>query len=98
MTAAVHYLMFDTLRFVETLTASGMPELQAKALMEVHKEMFEDTFELNFGNLATKDELKDIKMELKADIDKIKVELFYIRWMLGILIVMVGSLLVKAFV
>lgn len=133
-----HHVVFDTLKFVETLTSAGMPREQAKACVEVQKEIMEEAFENNFCGLATERELISTKSELKADIAqlrseltadiaylrselkadiaqlrseltseisvikkdvaKLQVEMVYMRWMLGTLILGVGSLVVKAFI
>ena len=59
---------FDTYRFVKHLTESGFTEQQAEALAE------EQTAVLN-GNLATKADIKLVKVELKA-----------IKWAIGIVL------------
>ena len=49
---------FDTLGYFEKLKAAGVPETQAKAQIEVIREVIED-------KLATKQDIKDLKTELK---------------------------------
>ena len=137
-----HHVMFDTLKFVETLISAGMPAEQAKACVEVQKEVLEEAFENNFMGLATekeliltKNELKldiaevrnelkseiaelrselkteiaavrsELKSEIKSDISKVnhmitklQVGMNHIRWMFGVLIIGMGSLVVKAYI
>ena len=49
---------FDTLGYFEKLKAAGVPEAQAKAQIEVIREVIED-------KLATKQDIKDLKTEMK---------------------------------
>jgi hypothetical protein len=128
-----HHVMFDTLKFVETLVFAGMPEKQAKACVEVQKEALEEAFENNFMRLATekeliltknelkseiaevrteittvrteitavrnelKSEIAEVKSELKLDIARLQVGMNHIRWMFGVLIIGLGTLIVKAY-
>ena len=130
MTAVAH-INFDTFEFVETLKESGIPEVQAKAMLKVQKETFKQALD---DTLATKADIHDVKVdiaglrtelkadiadvrtemaslkselkadtaelkaELKSDIRALAVEMTYMRWMLGILILGVGSLVLKVFI
>jgi len=49
---------FDTLGYFEKLKAAGVPEAQAKAQIEVIREVIED-------RLATKQDIIDLRRELK---------------------------------
>jgi hypothetical protein len=49
---------FDTLKFVETLTSSGIPEEQAKALARAFSEAQES------AQLATKADLRELELRL----------------------------------
>lgn len=63
---------FGTLKFVERLTAAGVPELQAKAMAEVQIEAWG---EATARTLATKADIYDIKSKLRL-----------MKWMLGFLL------------
>lgn len=54
---------FDTLKFANTLKAAGVPEKQAEAQAVA----FAEVMQVNFKELASKDDLKILKDELKAD-------------------------------
>jgi hypothetical protein len=71
-------ITFDTYKFVETLTASGIPEAQAKAEMEALNNALNETIAVR--DLATKLDLETVKVEL-------------IKWMAGLLFAQ-GALIV----
>lgn len=82
---------FDTLKFVETLEAAGMPAAQARAISAAVKDSHEA------AEVATKRDLNDVKTELKNDIatldakiDKLSLQLT-VRFG-GMLVVAVGAL------
>ena len=66
---------FDTLKFVETLKASGVPEKQAKAQAVALSEAVDI-------NLASKQDIKDVKGEIKdvkGEIKDVKGEIKSVR-------------------
>ncbi|MBF0190536.1 MAG: DUF1640 domain-containing protein [Magnetococcales bacterium] len=77
---------FDTLKFVETLKASGFDESQAKgmtlAIQEVQKS--------NLDGVVT-------ETRLERELAPIRIDLVVIKWMLGILMAGVMALVLKAF-
>lgn len=82
---------FDTLKFVETLEAAGMPAAQARAISAAVKDSHEA------AEVATKRDLNDVRTELKNDIaaldakiDKLSLQLT-VRFG-GMLVVAVGAL------
>jgi len=96
-------ITFDTHEFIQTLEAAGFEKKQAEAVSAVFKKATGE------AELATKADLKEIKTELKSEIEllrrdmigtKLEVmgELKLNRWMLGIIVVAeVAPLLVKLF-
>jgi len=86
-------LTFDTLRFANKLKAAGVPpehaEAEAAALSEV--------LEVNLKELATKDDLKTLEMKLDGRFERLMGEITLLKWMLGILIAGVVSLILKSF-
>lgn len=76
-------IAFDTHRFVKHLTASGFSETQAEALADEQVQLLE-------RNLATKVDIHALKVELKADIEKVRAEL--LKWMVGALTAQTGVL------
>ena len=90
-------ITFDTLKYVENLVASGMPETQAKALAKAQTEVFDKQTE----GLATKTDIMAVKtdiVELKADVREVearlrevearpKGDLSLVKWMLALVVV-----------
>ena len=104
----VAHINFDTFKFFERLKQSGVPEVQAQAMLEVQRESFEQALDNTLATkvdiYAVKTEIQDVKTEivsvkteLKSDFRALSVEMIYMRWMLGVLIIGVGSLVLKAF-
>ena len=56
---------FDTLGYFEKLKAAGVPENQAKAQVEVIREVIED-------KVATKRDLKELEMATKRDMKELE--------------------------
>ncbi|MCK9985390.1 MAG: hypothetical protein AzoDbin1_01862 [Azoarcus sp.] len=83
-------IQFDTLRYVERLKSAGIPEAQAKAEAEALAIALGESAS---GLLATKDDVTGIKLDLA----EIKSEQKLMKWMLGLLIAGVISLILKAF-
>lgn len=77
------HVTFDTLKFVETLKKSGVPDEQAKAFSEAQKQVFTDSL--------------DSLVASKSDIIKIEARLRVIEWMIGVAITGIGALILKAF-
>ncbi|EEQ1518294.1 DUF1640 domain-containing protein [Escherichia coli] len=82
---------FDTLKFVETLEAAGMPAAQARAISAAVKDSHEA------AEVATKRDLNDVKTELKNDIAAIDAKIDKLTLQLtvrfgGMLVVAVGAL------
>lgn len=68
-------VIFDTHSFIKKLTAVGMPEKQAEVLADEQAHLLET-------QIATKRDLKELKLELEASMANLKTEL--IRWVLTI--------------
>jgi hypothetical protein len=89
-------ITFDTYKFVETLTASGIPEAQAKAEMEALNNALNETIndyypELSFSESLINDSFAVRDLATKLDLETVKVEL--IKWMAGLLLAQ-GALVV----
>jgi len=93
---------FDTHKFVKTLEEAGVPELQAEAFSTAVRESHEA------ADLATKGDIADLRHEIKEletglrhemkELDlRIHGEMLLLKWMLGILIAGVASLILKSF-
>jgi hypothetical protein len=86
-------ITFDTLELVDKLKTAGIPQEQAEAVVRVIVEAQD--------GLVTKHDLTEAKNEIKADMnirfERIDGELKLNRWMLGVLLAGVISLVLKAF-
>jgi hypothetical protein len=83
-------IQFDTLRYVETLKAAGVPEAQAKAEAEA---LVTALGESASGALASKDGVVGIKLEMAES----KSDLKLMRWMNAMIFAGVLSLMIKTF-
>jgi hypothetical protein len=83
-------IQFDILRYVEKLKSAGVSDAQAKAEAEA---LAIALGESAAGNLATKDDVTTIKIEM-ADI---KSELKLMKWMVVTIVAGIASLVAKAF-
>jgi hypothetical protein len=75
---------FDTLKFVEKLKASGMPDAEAKAIAEAFREAQSD------AELVTK---KDLQIELAP----LKGDLLLLKWMMALVLGGVLALILRSF-
>jgi len=89
---------FDTLEFVRTLEAAGMPVKQAEALSVVVRKAQDS------ADVATKGEVRELGAELAtridkldAKVDKLDTKVDLLKWMLGFVFAAVISLLIKSF-
>ena len=81
MACVMATITFDALKFVEKLKAGGVPEAQAKA--EALVAVFSEAME---SQLAT-----------KSDINRLERELPVIKWMVGLVLGGILTLILKAF-
>ncbi len=84
-------ITFDTLKFVEKLKAAGVPEAHAKAEAEALVEA------LGAAEVATKRDIEKLEAGISTRFERLDGELKLNRWMLGILMAGVMSLILKAF-
>ena len=84
-------ITFDTHKFIRKLRTAGLEEAQAEA--------FADAFSDAQGeaDLASKRDISDLRRDIDVRFERIDGELKLNRWMLGILIAGVMSLVLKAF-
>lgn len=75
-------ITFDTLKFVRTLKAAGVPENQAEAFSEAFKDAQND------AEIATKHDLKELELRLEAKINEVKFDM--VKWIAGMLIAQAG--------
>ena len=92
-------LTFDTLKFVKTLKAAGVPELQAEAFSTAVRESHEA------ADVATKGDIADLRHEIKESASALRQEMSnmnakmsdmkfeLLKWMIGLLIAQTTVLL-----
>ncbi|MCX7095966.1 MAG: DUF1640 domain-containing protein [Methylobacter sp.] len=81
---------FDTLKFTQRLEQAGISRDQAVAMAEAQKESLPEIME---AHLATKNDVQDVKIK-QVEHDG---QFTLIKWMLGILITGVLSIMIKMF-
>jgi hypothetical protein len=68
---------FDTLGYFEKLKAAGVPEEQAKAQIDVIRQIIDD-------KLATRRDLKELELTIKQEIKDVRTELKELEYRLTI--------------
>jgi tripartite-type tricarboxylate transporter receptor subunit TctC len=91
-------LTFDTLKFTRTLEKAGVPTEQAEAFSNAFKDASAE------AEVASKRDVErlDAKLDkefstLRAEVVVVKAEMSVIKWMLGLLLAGVTSLVLKQF-
>ena len=88
-------ITFDTLKFANKLKSAGVPDKQAEA------EALSEALEVNLKELVTKEylsrEIRDIEQRIDTRFERIDGELKLMRWMLGMVLAGIISLVLKAF-
>lgn len=69
-------LTFDSYDFIQRLKDAGLPEPQAKAIADGLRN-------IDLDHVATKDDLNNLRVELKNDLSSFKVDLF--KWLVPML-------------
>jgi len=73
-------ITFDTYKFIKELETSGMPTVQAEALLKVQQEILDHSID---NTLATKSDLDKVERKLSDDIKDVKADINLMKWMLG---------------
>ena len=90
-------ITFDTLKFTQRLEQAGFPHDQAVAMVEAQKESLSEIMDMQ---MATKSDIKDIAKDVQGVHLKLTEhdgQFTLIKWMLGILIAGVLSIVLKTF-
>ncbi|MFH1003902.1 MAG: DUF1640 domain-containing protein [Bacteroidota bacterium] len=72
-----HAIIFDTLSYAKKLIAVGVPAQQAEVQAETFAEIIEE-------RLSTKQDLKELELALKRDMQEIKSDI--IKWVAAMLV------------
>jgi len=84
---------FDTLKYSKHLEQAGVPTAQAESQAQALAEIFDG----NLTDLVTKKDLQIALAPVRNDMTQVRGELTLVKWMLGILIAGVLSLVIKTF-
>ncbi len=84
-------ITFDTHKFIRKLRTAGFEEAQAEAVADAFKEAQSES------ELATKRDIIDLRRDIDVRFERIDGELKLNRWMLGMLLAGVISLVLKTF-
>jgi len=76
-------ITFDTLAYAKRLKGVGFTEEQAEAQAEAQKEMLS--------------EVLDTTLATKSDINRLEKQIIVLKWMMGLMLTGVVSLIMKAF-
>jgi hypothetical protein len=74
-TVTQHVITFDTLQYVKRLKAAGVPEKQAEAQAMLEKKQTDDICAFIDNSLATKQGIKELKLELELKIELVRKDL-----------------------
>ena len=87
-------VMFDTYKFVDKLEKAGVSSEQAKAELEALSAALSEALD---SQLATKSDITKLEKELKCDINRLEKELIVLKWMVGLVLGGIITLVMKAF-
>ncbi len=82
-------ITFDTLELVDKLKTAGISAEQAESIVRVIAEAQNE--------LATKQDLKELSQALEVRFERIDGQFALLKWMMGILIAGVMSIVIKTF-
>jgi len=82
---------FDTLKLVETLEEAGVENRVARAISKAVRDSHDA------ATLATKADLREMELRGDAKYQALRAEINLLKWMIGIMLAAVISLLVKSF-
>ena len=87
-------ITFDTLAYSKRLREAGFTEQQAEAQTQAQQQVVQDILSTQ---LATKDDLNGLEVRIKDDISNLKIQITVLKWMMGVMLAGVISLVLKAF-
>jgi len=75
---------FDTLAYAKRLPEAGVPEPQAEAQAGA----LADALRQNAGELATKQDMQELRLDIRREMAELKADL--LKWVIGLFIAQVG--------
>ena len=93
-------IMFDTHAFIRRLKESGFEEEQAEALSEAMKNVREAITQeaVTKSDInEVRHEIREIELKIGSQLESIRGEITLLKWMMGVLLAGVASLVLRAF-
>ena len=87
-------ITFDTLAYAKTLKEAGFTEIQAEAHTHAQKQVLSEVLDTT---LATKDDISQFEKQVTSDIKRLEKKIAVLKWMMGVMLAGVVSLVLKAF-
>lgn len=88
-------ITFDTLKFVKTLEASGMPTQQAEAVAAAVRDSTDSADLVTRKDLQL--ELQKLKSDVQNELSPMKADILLLKWMTGVGVAGIVALVAKAF-
>jgi len=85
---------FDTLAYSKRLREAGFTEAQAEAHTQAQKQVLSEVLDTT---LATKADIGRLETLVKDDINRLEKQIAVLKWMMGVMLAGVVSLVLKAF-
>ena len=85
---------FDTLAYSKRLREAGFTEAQAEAHTQAQKQVLSEVLDTT---LATKDDINQFEKQVTSDINRLEKQIAVLKWMMGVMLAGVVSLIMKAF-
>ena len=87
-------ITFDTLAYAKRLKEAGFTEAQAEAHTQAQKQVLSEVLDTT---LATKDDISQFEKQVTSDIKRLEKQIAVLKWMMGVMLAGVVSLVTKAF-
>lgn len=82
---------FDTLKLADRLQTAGFTAEQARGTASALSEALT-------SDLATKNDLAEVRRELKTELAEVRAELLVMKWMIGFVLALQAAIFIKLFV
>jgi hypothetical protein len=87
-------ITFDTLAYSKRLREAGFTEQQAEAQTQAQQQVMQDILG---SQIATKGDINGLEKRIKDEIHNLKIQIAVLKWMMGVMLAGVLSLVLKAF-
>ena len=87
-------ITFDTLAYAKKLREGGFTEEQAEAHTQAQKQVLTEVLDTT---LATKADINRLERLVESDINRLEKQIVVLKWMMGVMLAGVVSLVLKSF-